>query len=146
MQENKKQIFWEICRFLLIGGFATIVDYLVFALCNYLIFKNIDTHVNTFLSTMFGFISGLIINWIFSAKFVYRYQEKTTKSQFIIYVIICLIGLGITELGMFLGSSLFGKVFILWDKIDVWKWSFKIFLTLCVLIINYLGRKFLVFK
>ena len=42
MKQSKKDIFFEIIRFLIVGGIATIVDYIVFYVCNLLIFKNIE--------------------------------------------------------------------------------------------------------
>ena len=89
MEKKKiKQLLGEIFRFLLIGGFATIVDYAMFYLFNLVILSQVKEELNLIISTFIGFASGLIINWIFSAKFVYRYNKKTTNKQFILYVLI----------------------------------------------------------
>ena len=112
MENKKKQTLLEILRFLLIGGLATLCDYAVFYLFNLVILKNIDSTLNIIISTFLGFTAGLIFNWIFSAKFVYKYQFKTNKKQFIIYVIICLVGLGITELGMLLAKPTFEQKYL----------------------------------
>ena len=146
-KQSKKQIFYEILRFLLIGGFATIVDYLVFYFFNLFALKEINSHLNLTISTALGFIAGLIINWLFSARFVYHYGKKTTNKQFIIYLLICLFGLLVTELGMFLASVTFDKLYLTFIvRFDFYKLFFKCLMTLIVLIINYLGRKFLVFN
>ena len=147
MENKKKQTLLEILRFLLIGGLATLCDYAVFYLFNLVILKNIDSTLNIIISTFLGFTAGLIFNWIFSAKFVYKYQFKTNKKQFIIYVIICLVGLGITELGMLLAKPTFEQKYLkIIIEFDFWKLFFKCLLTLIVLVWNYLGRKFLVFN
>ena len=146
-KQSKKQIFYEILRFLLIGGFATIVDYLVFYFFNLFALKEINSQLNLTISTALGFIAGLIINWLFSARFVYHYEKKTTNKQFIIYLLICLFGLLVTELGMFLASTTFDKLYLTFIvRFDFYKLFFKCLMTLIVLIINYLGRKFLVFN
>ena len=73
-KQDKKQILGEIFRFLLIGGLATLVDYVIFYLSTYLIFSSLDDGLNKIISTFLGFTAGLIINWIFSARFVYHYE------------------------------------------------------------------------
>ena len=72
MKQSKKDIFLEIIRFLIVGGIATVVDYIVFYLCNLVIFKNIEETTNYVLSTALGFSAGLVTNWVLQ-KFVYRY-------------------------------------------------------------------------
>ena len=146
-KQNKKQLLAEIGRFLLIGGFATIVDYALFKLFNLVILTGLKENINLAISTFIGFVSGLIINWVFSARFVYRYNKKTTNKQFLLYLLICVVGLGLTELGMLLASPAFDKFYLtIIIKFDFWKLFFKCLMTLIVLILNYLGRKFLIFK
>ena len=146
-KQNKKQLLAEIGRFLLIGGFATIVDYALFYLFNLVILTGLKENINLAISTFIGFVSGLIINWVFSARFVYRYNKKTTNKQFLLYLLICVVGLGLTELGMLLAVPAFDKFYLtIIIKFDFWKLFFKCLMTLIVLILNYLGRKFLIFK
>ena len=146
-KQNKKQLLAEIGRFLLIGGFATIVDYALFYLFNLVILTGLKENINLAISTFIGFVSGLIINWVFSARFVYRYNKKTTNKQFLLYLLICVVGLGLTELGMLLASPTFDKFYLtIIIKFDFWKLFFKCLMTVIVLILNYLGRKFLIFK
>ena len=148
MEKKKiKQLLGEIFRFLLIGGFATIVDYAMFYLFNLVILSQVKEELNLIISTFIGFASGLIINWIFSAKFVYRYNKKTTNKQFILYVLICIFGFVITEAGILLASPLYDTLYVkILVEFDFWKLFFKCLMTVIVLIINYLGRKFLIFK
>ena len=39
VKQTKKQLFWEIFRFLLVGGTATVADYFVFWLFDGLLFS-----------------------------------------------------------------------------------------------------------
>ena len=148
MEKKKiKQLLGEIFRFLLIGGFATLVDYAMFYLFNLLILSSIKEEINLIISTFIGFVAGLIINWIFSARFVYRYNKKTTKKQFILYVLICVLGLLVTEVGIYLAKPLYETLYVkIIVEFDFWKLFFKCLMTLIVLVLNYLGRKFLIFK
>ena len=125
-KQNKKQLLAEIGRFLLIGGFATIVDYALFYLFNLVILTGLKENINLAISTFIGFVSGLIINWVFSSRFVYRYNKKTTNKQFLLYLLICVVGLGLTELGMLLASPAFDKFYLtIIIKFDFWKLFFK---------------------
>ena len=146
-KNNKKQLLAEIGRFLLVGGIATIVDYVLFYLFNLVVLKSLNSNLNLVISTFIGFTAGLIVNWVFSATFVYRYNKKTTKRQFLLYLLLCLAGLGLTELGMILASPTYDKLYLdIIVKFDFWKLFFKCFMTVVVLVLNYLGRKFLIFK
>lgn len=150
MKQTKKELILEMIRFLIVGGIATLVDYAVFYLCNLLIFKALDTNVNLILSTALGFTFGLITNWLLQ-KFVYRYiTDKQTKSTkvFVKFVVIALIGLLITELGINIAAPIYPT----WEpeifgfKFQFWKLFMKCLMTVVVLIFNYIGRKYFVFK
>ena len=153
--QTKKELFWEIFRFLLVGGTATVVDYAV----TYLFFHFIlpESLVGFFLATtfsvIFGFTCGLTVNWFLSVYFVFRKvknkAESRSKKSFLIFTIIGVIGLGITWLGMLLvhvipSFSLFGMENFLGEP---WKWwLMKVIMTCIVLVFNYIGRKIFVFK
>ena len=157
--QTKKELFWEIFRFLLVGGTATVVDYAVFYLFRQwllpagLIEGGTWNVVSLIIATAFGFCAGLLVNWILSVKFVFRAvknkEEAHSKKGFAVFTIIGVIGLGITELGVVLlvhivpEITLFGMTgFLLpWNE-----WLAKIVMTCIVLVFNYVGRKIFVFK
>lgn len=154
--QTKKQLFWEIFRFLLVGGTATLVDYLVFWVFDGLLFPLFlrQQTVALVLATALGFCVGLLVNWILSVTFVFRHvkdeKEARSKKSFVMFAVIGVIGLIITELGIlvlvaiFPDITLFGQTQLfgtLWKK-----WIAKIIMTGLVLIWNYLGRKIFIFK
>lgn len=146
MNQNKKDIFKEIIRFLLVGGFATICDYVVYFLFSNIILKEINVTLNLIISGALGFTTGLFINW-FLQSFVFKYLDKDVvkkNSVFVKYLIVSLLGLGVTELGILLAKPIYGKMFVL--GLDFWKLFIKCIMTCIVLAMNYLGRKFYVFK
>ncbi|MBQ3253681.1 MAG: GtrA family protein [Acholeplasmatales bacterium] len=150
MNQSKKDILKEIIRFLIVGGFATICDYIVFYLFNLVILNDLNPDINITISTTLGFITGLLVNW-FLQKFVYRYitdNQTKSKSVFIKFVVLSLVGLGITQLGMFIGEkTIFNKLYLdIIITFDFWKIFMKCTLTCIVLVINYIGRKIFVFK
>ncbi|MBQ8291822.1 MAG: GtrA family protein [Clostridia bacterium] len=157
-KQTKKELFWEICRFLLVGGIATLVDYAVFWLFDAVIFPiGISAAWDTLflvLSTALGFCAGLTVNWILSVRVVFLSvkDDKTTRSKkaFAVFALIGVIGLALTELGVVLLVSvlpeirLFGAVALFgtaWEK-----WLAKAIMTCLILVWNYLGRKLFVFK
>lgn len=149
MKQSKKEILLEILRFLIVGGIATICDYAVFYTLNIVAFNRSKDFWPIFCATASGFIVGLLVNW-FLQKFVFKYiDESQTKSKkvFIKFVVLSLIGLGITELGIELASPLYDTVtWHIFIDFDFWKLFFKCLMTGIVLIINYIGRKIFVFK
>ena len=150
MNNNKKDLFFEILRFLIVGGLSTLVDYAVFYFCNKIVFSSVDFNVNLFFSTALGFISGFFVNW-FLQRFVFTHvtkDDQRDKVVFIKFTVVSLIGLGLTELGMFLASPTFEvyDMTIFGVTFDFWKLFFKVMMTIIVLIWNYLARKFFVFR
>ena len=119
-EQTKKQLFWEIFRFLLVGGTATVVDYLIFYLFRDLLLpaELINSGVwdvcSLVIATAFGFCAGLVVNWILSVKFVFRAvknkEEAHSKKGFLIFSIIGVIGLAITELGVVLLVYIFPEI------------------------------------
>ena len=156
--QTKKQLFWEIFRFLLVGGTATLVDYFVFWIFDGLLFPLfMPTAWHTFslvLATALGFCVGLVVNWVLSVTFVFKHvkdeQEAKSKKSFALFTIIGVIGLLITELGIVLLVAVFPPITIFGTQAlfgTAWeKWVAKVIMTCIVLVWNYLGRKIFIFK
>ena len=151
MKQNKKELSLEILRFLIVGGLATLVDYLVTWVFKNYVCQNLNINLAVFLYTAAGFTAGLFTNW-FLQKFVYRYITKDQQKSFYVFfkfVVLSLIGFGITWLGMRVTEPIHAKVlFDFWflHDIQLWFWVFKVVLTIIVLIMNYIGRKLFVFN
>ena len=145
--------FYEIFKFLIVGGLATIIDMLSMAIVLYIYnpqqydynFMNTiigDASPNslmTVISTGIGFILGLIFNYIFSIIFVFTNSNTDfakTKKGFVAFTLLSSIGLLIHTLGMGLGYGIL--------KIN--EWVVKVVLTLVVLVFNYISRKKIIFK
>jgi putative flippase GtrA len=139
-------LFLEFSRYVLVGGGAFIVDISVLQLSLSYLFHDLattdDLAINgILLATAFGFIAGLICNYIFSCLFVFKRIAEDAKQHkirsFVLFTIIGIIGLGLTELLMYLGILLVGQDRYL---------AIKIFAAGVVLMWNYLARKILIFK
>jgi putative flippase GtrA len=140
MSDNKdiKPLLMEFIRYLLVGGSAFLVDFGILVLCNSVLPDMGGFRL--YIATALGFIAGLIFNYIFSILFVFQSARngKTGRSAaaFLMFTLIGVIGLGLTELGMYVGVQVFTINYML----------VKIVITGIVLIWNYLGRKIFIFK
>ena len=160
-KQTKKQLLFEIFRFLIVGGVATLADYLLFWVLDAGLFplilpveKIAWSTVSLILATGAGFCIGLFINWLLSVKFVFRAvkneQETRSKKAFALFTIIGVIGLLLTEAGVvvlvavFPPIALFGQTAFLGTATE--KWLAKVIMTCLVLVWNYIGRKLFVFK
>ncbi len=160
IKQTKKELFWEIFRFLLVGGTATVFDYFVFWLLDGVLLPKIPlngevwTTIALWIATAAGFIVGMLVNWILSISFVFRAvrnkEEATSAKSFWVFVIISVIGLALTLLGVWLLTKAI-PTFELFGKTDffgtTWsKWVAKMIMTCIVLVWNYIGRKIFIFK
>lgn len=155
MKQTKKELFWEIFRFLLVGGTATLIDWAIaYLFYTWLLPPALIGEVwALLLSTALGFGVGLVVNWLLSVSFVFRKvkDEKSVRSKksFLTFTVIGVIGLAISELGMLLvpvlpSVSLFGSSTFLGTE-WIW-WMMKAVMTCIVLVWNYIGRKLFIFK
>ncbi len=160
VRQTKTQLFWEIVRFLLVGGVATLCDYIVFyifrqwLLPNHLLNTAAWDIFSLILATALGFIVGLLVNWVLSVHFVFRAvrdeRQARSRKSFMLFTIIGIIGLIITELGVVLLVQIFPAVTLFGVESFLalpWsEWIAKIVMTCIVLVWNYLGRKIFIFK
>lgn len=142
--------FYEIIRFVLVGGLATIIDFLCMSLfiyiCNSSIYNNIievflsksqATSWSVVVGTGVGFVISLVFNYILSLLFVFRTGNQNAKSTkgAVLFLSLSLVALGIQTLLMYLG----------YDILGLNKWLLKIIITIITMIFNYITRKKLIF-
>ena len=138
-KKDMKPLLFEFMRYLLVGGSAFLVDFGVLILFREYVLPKTFVY-SLYLATAIGFIAGLIFNYIFSLLFVFKAARGSkvgrSVSAFLIFALIGLIGLGLTELGMYAGTELLSINYML----------VKIVVTGIVLMWNYIGRKIFIFK
>lgn len=109
--EKTNKTWLQFFRYIFVGGIAAVVNILtLFVLTD--IFK-----IYYIISSILGFILGLIVNYLLSKLLVFTKESfNNKKKEFISYAIIGVIGLGIDTLFMYLFTSLF-EVYYLLSKI-----------------------------
>ena len=78
MEQTKKQRFFEIIRFLLVGGLSTILDYATTYGLGILL---IGFWFNAAVSNTVGHIVGLLVNFFLSVVFVYKQVKNKEESK-----------------------------------------------------------------
>jgi putative flippase GtrA len=140
----KKDTLWEFLRYVLVGGFAALVDMGVNYVMLYVILGATgEDKWQVALSVTAGFIVGLTVNFILSNIFVFRKAEqqkegKTVKA-FVIYALVGVIGYFLT-----VGLTLLGT--LVTGESGFWYLVLTCFVKGVVLIWNYIGSKLLVYR
>ena len=133
----------EFLRYAVVGGIAFLFDVGALVFCREIIFKGSGSETVMAVSVAVGFATGLIVNYALSMLIVFKNAEQQKKGKtvkaFVIFLIIGLIGLGLTELGMYVGIKIVGSA-------GLWYLLVKCFVAGIVLVWNYVGRKIFVFK
>lgn len=127
-----KNGFLQFFRYLFVGGIATVVDWGVLMGLTELL------QLHHLVSAIFAFVAGLGTNFLLSKLLVFSASEAKTNSllEFLGYALIGLVGLGMTELILFLFT----------DGLSLHYMLSKAIATAVVLVWNYLARKLLLYK
>lgn len=133
--EDTEDTWIQLFRSLFVGGIATIVDFGVAAIVRELFGGN------DVVSNIVGFIFGLITNYLISILWVFKKHNMNLATEFAVFSIIGLIGLGINT---FIVYSL-GKM---WNsqEVGIMFYVAKMIATLITLIWNFAARKIILYK
>lgn len=124
LMNNK--LFKQIFRFGIVGGIAFLIDYAILIICKEFI------GLSVLLSAAIAFTISVIVNYILSVTWVFDVdKDKSAKKNFVIFIVLSVVGLGITELIMYLGS----------DVLNINYLIVKIFATAVVMVFNFVTRK-----
>ena len=124
-----KKLINQILKFGVVGGIAFAIDYGIL----FLLAKVIG--LNELISAAISFIVSLTFNYFLSTKWVFEAKKQTPK-EVIIFVLLSVVGLGINEVLIYLGTKKLG--------IDVM--IVKLFATAIVMVYNFITRKLIIEK
>ena len=124
-----KKLINQILKFGVVGGIAFVIDYGIL----FLLAKVIG--LNELISAAISFIISLTFNYFLSTKWVFEAKKQTPK-EVIIFVLLSVVGLGINEVLIYLGTKKLG--------IDVM--IVKLFATAIVMVYNFIARKLIIEK
>ena len=122
----ENELIKKIFRFGIVGGLAFIIDYLMLIICHEVF------HIPVLTSTTIAFVISVIFNYILSVNWVFDVdQTRSKKRNFVLFITFSVIGLGITDLIMWIGTYLLGILYLI----------VKIFATAIVMVFNFITRK-----
>lgn len=127
----------EFARYIAVGGAAFVADLAVLVAARESFLK---PHAwGVYVAAVIGFMAGLAVNYVLSIKYCFiaaKVGKGRTLGAFIIFAVICILGLLWTEIGMWLGVGVLEQNYIL----------VKVVVSGIVLVWNYTAKKFLVFR
>ncbi len=126
----KNKLLNQILKFGLVGGMAFVIDYALLYLCTEFL------HIHYLLSSIISFTISVIFNYILSIKWVFDVKKKQDVRDFVIFIILSVIGLVINSLIMYVMVEVFGVYYML----------SKIVSTVVVMVYNFITRKIFVEK
>ncbi|MGE4342093.1 MAG: GtrA family protein [Bacilli bacterium] len=151
---TNKPLMYEILRFVIVGGVATLVDFVIASLFQYLIYTSSATWLilglipitaSVFVSTIMGFTFGVIVNYVLSILVVFKDVEDKKKSRSVVGFII-FVALGTIGFLINLAIKEVGNMILAFEGNFFWFAFVFAFATLIVLIYNYISRKLILFR
>lgn len=116
----------KIIRFSIVGGIATIIDFVFLY-----IFKEF-LNFNIILANTLSFIISVTYNYIASITWVFDVNNNKNKNvQFILFIVFSVVGLIINNV----------ILYILTDKLNIYYLISKVIATIIVMIFNFVTRK-----
>lgn len=142
-RDSARKYLKEFLKYAVVGGLAFLVDTGVLIFFKELVFHSREGEVAIVLSTALGFVAGLIFNFIVSHIFVFKSEEQRKRGQnlrgFILYGVVGVVGLLLTEAGMLAGVRIIGSEGFYYVLV-------KCIVAGVVLVWNYVARKIFVYK
>lgn len=121
-----KKLLYQFVKFGGVGAFCFVIDFAVLWLLHDAL------HLDLLISTALAFTVSVVVNYILSVRFVFSVtQEHSNTRNFILFIIFSIIGLGLTELLMYFGTSVLTLNYII----------VKVGATAVVMVFNFITRK-----
>lgn len=121
-----KQLIAQFMKFGVVGAVAFVIDYGLLALLTEVF------GVNYLASATISFTASVVFNYVASMRYVFTHKEgMSRRREFVIFVVLSVVGLGINNACMWAGVELFGIHYLLT----------KIVATAIVMVWNFVTRK-----
>lgn len=129
--EKLKKLIVQLFKFGIVGVIAFVIDY------GFMVLFTEVFGIHYMISSTASFLISVIVNYILSMRYVFqRKDDLDRRAEFIIFVVLSAVGLGINELCMWIFTG----------KIGIAYYFSKIGATAVVMIWNFVSRKILLEK
>ena len=125
-----RKLINQLLKFGLVGGIAFLIDYGLLFICTewFGIYYFISSIISFSVSVIFNYIASVL--WVFDVD-----QEKSKTKNFIIFIALSIVGLGINQIIMYYGVEVLNLYYML----------IKLIATFIVMIFNFITRKMFFF-
>jgi putative flippase GtrA len=120
-----KKLIMQLIRFGIVGVIATAVDVGVLALLKE------AAHMEVLIASALSFTVAVVVNYILSMLWVFKSKGESKAKEFVIFVLLSVGGLLITQLVMWLGTEL----------AEIYYLAVKIFAIIFESTYNFITRK-----
>ena len=121
-----KKLIEQMIKFGFVGFLCFFIDWGI------MVFLTEVFGINPLISSAISFTVSVTVNYILSVTFVFETDKNANKgSQFVIFVLLSIVGLGVNELCMWLGTDLLGIHYMIT----------KVGATAVVMVYNFITRK-----
>ncbi len=126
-----KKLIEQMIKFGFVGFLCFFIDWGI------MVFLTEVFGINPLISSTISFTVSVSVNYILSVTFVFETDKNANKgSQFVIFVLLSIVGLGVNELCMWLGTDLLGIHYMIT----------KVGATAVVMVYNFITRKIFIEK
>lgn len=121
-----KKLINQLLKFGLVGGIAFLIDYGLLFICTewFGIYYFISSIISFSVSVIFNYVASVL--WVFDVD-----QEKSKTKNFIIFIALSIVGLGINQIIMWYGVEVLKLYYML----------IKLIATFIVMVFNFITRK-----
>lgn len=134
-----KKLIEQIMKFGVVGILSFAIDFGIYSILVYF------TPVPLLVANFFGFTISVIFNYIMSMKYVFqRKEDLDRKAEFVIFVVLSLIGLGLNEFLVWLFVDFaYENIAVVAETFsyNIMKMIGKILATGIVMVYNFISRK-----
>lgn len=126
---NMERLIQQVLKFGVVGFMAFGIDYGVLMLLSQVI------GIDPVISAGISFCVSLVFNYLASMRFVFKHRDDMSRShEFVVFLVLSAIGLGINELIMWVGTMWLGGSAFAVTVV-------KVFATAVVMVWNFVSRK-----
>ncbi len=139
-----KKLIEQILKFGVVGFICFGIDFVISTATFHVLNGAIGSAGATLTGGLMGFIISAVINYILSMKFVFTRKEDMHRGkEFVIFMVLSVIGLGINEVILLLFSVVRSmSAFLTGICSDtMWFAISKVFATAVVMVYNFVSRK-----
>lgn len=144
-EEKRKALIAQILKFGVVGGTSFVIDFIITLIVSKLCrTAGMDVATAATVGSVFGFCISLVYNYLMSMRFVFERRDDMNRGkEFMIFLLLSLVGMGINSAIMYSGVWLAEKSLpdLTREYPSYITAAVKMFATGVVMVYNFISRK-----